>query len=888
MNETQIRKILLKARALNVIINRDLATKALEIKDLAASAENKKLLDRLISSLEQYIAKEQNLVYIGFVGHFSSGKSSTINSILNINGGRDERPTDLNPTDTTITLITDKSNSQQLIHMTRESVYVPVRTTTIESSFLNHLVIADTPGSGDPNIANELIQDFLPICDYIFYFISAANPIDQADIPLLRQKNQRLPFIPLYFVITRSDEFKLRNDQPLSEGNINASKRDHFTGQLIARLQEFANAGDLSEDDFVFIDNRDKYNIGQLTEKISAWSSELDQNALWNNHSHKLDFYSQNFCDLESFFLNTIRDKIKITGDFLKTAGENIHKFDAAVEVNNEKLRNVWVEGDRKLKRGIQLENEQLDALIRTLIPTTLTNTEKMVAERKMIASFIENQSNGYIGRFTAELYNLLKSRIISIKHDITNILDNNETDLVMEDIRIVLPLRIELSNIDEKLEVDFSKMDTSIISYLNTLYNLADDQRNRLIGRSEVFISAINKHVVINALDDVYKQGGDTISENFDKYFDVIEMYKASVLTKNTKDTIQKLRIGKQLDDLDDEFPEQYKLTKKEEAISEIYPKKDEKISELKTAVNEIEDTILSLKRQLNLERITRDNTVNTFFAKGEFKISDIMEEAILSIETEINKLYQEKLLKIFDDHRQDFLLYNNQQQKQKNVRKRAIIKWTGIATICGFLFYVLLLRLNMITPTAIGWTIGLGLATSGIWAFMGNIWAKFKNDLAKMTERHKKTFQIRATERLKSTFNDDFFNFLITAVAEARPKKLPTLERMYETKLEAVIQSTNTEISQILNDLTNKNSLLIREGNKYLNLVSQFYSIFNSIFSNQDENISKIRLITEDIKQKSIEPSFILLESTKRDLEEVKSQIETINSENEIIEQL
>lgn len=882
MNETQIRKILIKARELNIIINRDLATKALEIKDLAASAENKKLLERLISSLEQYIAKEQNLVYIGFVGHFSSGKSSTINNILNINGSRDERPSDLNPTDTTITLITDKSNSQQLIHMTRESVYVPVRTTTIESSFLNHLVIADTPGSGDPNIANELIQDFLPICDYIFYFISAANPIDQADIPLLRQKNQKLPFIPLYFVITRSDEFKLINDKPISNGNINESKRNHFTGQLISRLQEFANAKDLSEDDFVFIDNRDRYNIGQLTEKISSWSSELDQNALWNNHSHKLDFYSQNFCDCESYFLKTIRDKIKITGDFLKTAGENIHKFDAAVEVNNEKLRNVWAEGDRKLKRGIQLEREQLDVLISALIPKTLTNTEKMVGERKMIASFIENQSNGYMGRFTSELYNLSKTRIISVKQDINNILDNNETNLVIEDIRTVLPQRIELSDIDEKLEVDFSKMDTSIISYLNSLYNLADDQRVRLISRSEIFTNAINKYLVINTLNEVYKQGGDTISENFDKYFDVIEMYKASVLTKNTKNTIQKLRIGKQLDDLDDEFPEQYKLTKKEEAISEIYPKKDEKISELKTAVNEIEDTIFSLKRQLNLERIARDSTINTFFVKGEFKICDVMEEALLLIETEINKLYQEKLLKIFDEHRQDFLLYNNHQQKQKRIRKRAIIKWTGIATIFGFVFYVLLLRMNMITPTAIGWTIGLGLVTSGIWAFIGNIWAKFKNDLDKITERHKTAFKLRATERLKSAFNDDFFSILITALTDSRPKKLPTLERMYETKLDKVIQSANAEISKILNDLSDKNALLIREGNKYLNCVSKFYTIFNSIFSNPDENISKIRLITENIKQKSIEPSFSLLESTKRDLEEVKRQIETINLEN------
>ncbi|MCY0970275.1 P-loop NTPase family protein [Chryseobacterium wangxinyae] len=888
MNETQIIKVLAKARELNVIIDKDLATKALEIKDSAASAENKKLLDRLISSLEQYIAKEQNLVYIGFVGHFSSGKSSTINNVLNISGGSDERPTDLNPTDTNITLITDKSNSAKIIHMSKESVYVPVRTITIESNFLNDLVIADTPGSGDPNIANELIQDFLPICDYIFYFISAANPIDQADIPLLRQKNQKLPFIPLYFVVTRSDEFKLIGEQPLSEENLNVSKKDNFTGQLMSRLKEFAAAEKLSEDDFIFIDNRDKYNIDELTEKIRSWSTELDQTSLWNNHSHKLDFYSRNFNELETFFLNTIKDKIKVTGDFLKTAGENIHKFDAAVEVNNEKLRNVWTEGERKLNRGLQDEHDQLDSTIKAKILGALSNTEEMVLQDKIIATFIENQSNGNIGRFTSELYNLIKSRILIVKQDIGNTIDNRDTDFVIEDIKTILPPRIDLSGIDEKLELDFSKMDTHVITYLNRLYGLADGLRIGTIERSDLFVSMLHKQQIINALDDVYKRGADTISENFDKYFDVIAMYKQSVLTKNTKDTIQKLRIGKQLDDLDDDFPEQYKITKKEEAISAIYKKKDEKIFQLKSNINEIEDKLLELRRQLSSNDIRRNSAINNFFGKEEFRIVDVLNEATTSIEGEINKLYQEKLLRSFEDHREAFLIYNAQKQKQKSIRKNAIIKWTLIPTFCVLVFYIMLLELNMITPTAVFWTIGFGLLSSGISAVLGNLWAKFKNDLTKMTEHHRESFQKKSVERLKSTFNDDFFNALNLSVAEARPKKLPSLEKIYKEKLLTVTQPANTDITQILIGLNNKNSILIAESAKYLNLVSEFHSIFNSIFSNQDENIIKIRLITQEIKQKSIEPSFILLESTQSDLEHVKMEIESIKVELEISEKI
>ncbi|MDN3692871.1 50S ribosome-binding GTPase [Chryseobacterium tructae] len=885
MDETQIRKILNKAKELNVIINKELVTKALEIKELATSAENKRLLERLISSLEQYIAKEQNLVYVGLVGHYSSGKSSTINSILQIKGGSDERDTALHPTDTTITLITDKANSQKIMHMTKESVYVPVRTVTIDSAFLKDLVIADTPGSGDPNIDNELIQDFLPICDYIFYFISAANPIDQADIPLLLQKNKRLPFIPLYFVITRTDEFKITSNQPLSDENTDSSKRNGFMGQLMSRLKEFSGAAELSEKDFVFIDNREGYNIEELRVKILGWSTELGQSSLWDNHSHKLEFYSRNLEDLESFFLNNIKEKIKITGDFLRTAGENINKFDAAVDVNNEKLRNVWVEGERKLKLTLQTEYDQLNSMMAKTIPRILSNTEEMATEKRAIATFIENQSNGNIGRFTAELYSLAKAKILTIKQDIGNVLESDETDIDKEDIREVLPSRIDFFDIDDTLEIDFSKMDSSVISYLNRLYLLADEERSKLMGRLDQFKAAMDRQQVINALEDVYKQGADNITENFDKYFDVIEMYKASVLTKNTKDTIQKLRIGKQLDELDDEFPEHYKQEKKEGAILSIYPRKDQKILDLKKDLTEVEDNILQLKRELGSDTIRRNSTVNIFFQKEEFRIVDIMEEARLAIEMEINRLYQEKLLIAFEDHRSSFQEFREQQQKQKKTRQKAIFKWTGIAAISGILIYLLMVKLNMVTPTAVRWTIGFGVISSTVFALIGNLITRLRTDLNKMTERHHKKFKQKAKEQLRLTFNEDFFNTLSASLADARPKKRISLERIYEEKLTPVTSQANSDIMQVLDGLASKNALFVEQQRKYLSLVSQFQSLFLGIFSNPDENVKKIRVITQQVKEKSIEPSFTLLKNTKNDLEQVKDQIENIERELEPI---
>ncbi len=150
-----------------------------------------KYLERLEKSLEQYVNKKRKLFYIGLMGHFSTGKSSTINSLLSLDS-KNERDSDLQPTDTAITLITHIDNDKMLEHVATENQEVPIRSKFIDNELLRNLVIVDTPGSGDPHILNEVVRDFLPICDLILYFFSSTNALDNAD----------LPFIPIKFVIT--------------------------------------------------------------------------------------------------------------------------------------------------------------------------------------------------------------------------------------------------------------------------------------------------------------------------------------------------------------------------------------------------------------------------------------------------------------------------------------------------------------------------------------------------------------------------------------------------------------------------------------------------------------------------------------------------------------
>ena len=151
----QCQQILSGIEKLEEYLQEKLVCEALDLDSNAETARYKELLLRLKRSLAQYSEQDKRLIYIGFMGHFSTGKSSTINSLLELKESSDSaRRVGLNPVDKAITLITHSDNTDCIFNTTREGLV------SIRSSFLNHkllqdLVIADTPGAGDPTLAHD-------------------------------------------------------------------------------------------------------------------------------------------------------------------------------------------------------------------------------------------------------------------------------------------------------------------------------------------------------------------------------------------------------------------------------------------------------------------------------------------------------------------------------------------------------------------------------------------------------------------------------------------------------------------------------------------------------------------------------------------------------------
>ena len=158
----QCESILAGIQKLEEYLQDKIVRESLELDRNAETSKYSDLLSRLKLILTQYTEREKNLIYVGFMGHFSTGKSSTINSLLNLEkDSKNSRRVALNPVDQSITLITHDRNRDSLLNITKESL-VSIRSSFIESDFLENVVIADTPGTGDPILVHAIAQDFYP------------------------------------------------------------------------------------------------------------------------------------------------------------------------------------------------------------------------------------------------------------------------------------------------------------------------------------------------------------------------------------------------------------------------------------------------------------------------------------------------------------------------------------------------------------------------------------------------------------------------------------------------------------------------------------------------------------------------------------------------------
>ena len=293
-------------------------------------------LRSLAESISHYGMVVEQKKHVGFVGHYSAGKSSTINSLVS---GKVQN-TDLNPTDKLLTLISSETTSKdirQAIGGDRSGVGSRLVVKASDAPLLTDLILIDTPGSGDPGVMESIAQNYLPVCDLIVYVISAANPVDMADLTILRRVAERLNFIPHVFVITRADEFRDDQMSPLTEGNFDQVRFDGFLETLRNRLVNEFKLPEFEKSEFYTIDNLSRFRIGAFAEIVAA---KDDKSAV--RHAHVMEYFKTRFNGSLHEFINYVDGLGDIVGGLVAEVGASQATFDEVASTNKERVVEFW------------------------------------------------------------------------------------------------------------------------------------------------------------------------------------------------------------------------------------------------------------------------------------------------------------------------------------------------------------------------------------------------------------------------------------------------------------------------------------------------------------------------------------------------------------------
>ena len=213
---------------------------------------------------------------VGFLGHFSSGKSTLINAIMQID--RDDYPvyrrkSGRNPTDRDITLTTHFSNYQRT---SKEFLSFVDKVHVVQGPrlpIMEDMTLVDTPGLGDNPTEMEKITRFLHLVHVLVLTVDGRRPFadTEKDFGLLDVAFNRLVGVPKVFVITSAVDF-LSDRKGDFDTDWDQSGANAFWQQTLGRLltdPRFAvRKEELANTPHHFVDSIEGFGIGKLVGTI--------------------------------------------------------------------------------------------------------------------------------------------------------------------------------------------------------------------------------------------------------------------------------------------------------------------------------------------------------------------------------------------------------------------------------------------------------------------------------------------------------------------------------------------------------------------------------------------------------------------------------------------
>lgn len=843
----------------------DLPRQVLDIDKDAKSAEYFNQLKRVAHSINLYSKKDRKLYYIGFLGSYSSGKSSTINSILNLWDSQHERSTGINPTDDFITLITNEKNRDFIFSLTREEALVSSRSSTQFSiDFLNELVIMDTPGSGDPNIIKSIVRDSLPLCDLIVYTLNATAPFTENDIPLLKAQQEKLSNIPIVFVLTRGDEFAINKQHKLNENNFNSEKYSQELKILTTRINSTIEGSNFTGDHFIIIDNHSKYGINKLKKEILNLT-DGGKTGINYLHNHKLNYFKQEVNSIYKFYSELTKAKLEKCNNLIEKSTSNIDAFNNQLEVIKGKHINIWI---RNLKSFNMLNNKLVEKFLEGELLKSLAEIQNY-SESKAFEKFVETEIEDLLEKIAEEK---ASDYIDYLKKSIFNKLNNYKDGIFAEidykNFRIAENSITVVDLMDDfKIDSSFPIEIPKLINSYSDSYKTHQNYIQKVLGvvYDKLSLSIENLEPLENVTKLITEYKSDFL-EVFKSYYEMIKVYNLAVFTSEVRGYISDLGLSIKFEEIDkaqintaryDSMAEKKLLENINLRFKDL--KKDlsrlsSKVQSRRAALKEIKKPIKII--ELDQKRIIKNESIHVDFTNNFIKVY------IQGLEGKINV----ELMKLKND---------SEKLRRRSTNRHALV--VLLSLLLGLGCYLVFLKWgNLQEPKSILYGLCVSVAAGLVSEFILYVITKLRNKKKELIETFKKNTIDSTNEIFKSLYSD--FEKDIN-----RRKSSIQWDLLYPWKQQIKVIFNNFEIQlkPTSDNLIEIKDVLADDISEYMEIYSKFDFFIKEYFNNHERNVEYIDLIGKNIKDDSTNPPFELLKKTTEEIEKVKLEIESLRED-------
>lgn len=871
--DLQCQTILKGLLELEKVLENPLADKALDLKDNATSAQQKDLLTRLRKSLVQYVERTGDLVYIALIGHFSSGKSSTINSLLDLWDSPDKRSVGLHPTDKVITLITHKKNANSLLRVVSHGS-VPLRLEPIEHPLLEAMVLTDTPGTGDPQLVEEMARDFLPICDLVLFFFSAASPLDSTDIPLLSELHRRLPFIPLKFIITRADELRVDSQLPVSASNFDFGKAAAFVAEIMSRITLLIESSNYSNNDFLLIDNKSEFNIEALRNELSRLSDPKNTTSRIGMHSHKVRFFQTTAENLREFFSTFLDTKLAELNRVVATAEKNIQKFHEGVIITNNNLTKSWFDHYSAIQ---DLKSKARD---RIKSPADLPNSMLDAAAISKFVSSIRSDNTRQIGWVIDQVsQHVMQTYFLQVKRELSRV----ENTIARANLDSLSPHDHGLA----PMTINWTFGNTELIPVERLARNvdeLRKELRSYVLGAFtdcrrgfEDIQRALQQRFVIDKCEQIIDTAQSSLIQDLDVYFQNVQVYRTGVFAMSTKASIGKLGIGEELDQYETDFTDEDKESIKLQARQRLFPTYDDIVAVATTQLSNIGEQVRTILNETTTVQIDSPaSSLVRIEQAAATELSTLLTDLKNELDRETGEFIgsmQTNLAGVIGTILHE---YNSESSAAKQARTRRYAILVGGMAISTAIGYYIYYRVKQPVGQSLFEILGWGLLVEIIGTALGFGIAWFKDNYPETERKIKARHLAILKEKIKQTIESAVKAHTYSVL---QPQMLgKKLEKIYTALSTSPSDAWQAAIEDFYRNVKGWNLKYKNIRQKYLSIIESFTKDSGRYFEDAQKNLATLKSTAHEIKENAIEPSFELLARTSEHLRALKDEITSI----------